>query len=92
MFIVNFVFLCQAEIFRGQLPKTDNPTNHGDKLHQVFDNTRCSLDQLLAGYCLPDPFFREQLERDVETLMKCLRDPALPLFKFQVCLGFLVFS
>lgn len=73
----------QAEIYRGQLPKTDNPTYHGEKLHQVFDNTRSSLDQLLAGYCLPDPFFRERLERNVETLMKCLRDPALPLFKFQ---------
>lgn len=92
VFIVNFVFLCQAEIFRGQLPKTDNPTYHGEKLHQVFDNTRSSLDQLLAGYCLPDPFFRERLERDVETLMKCLRDPALPLFKFQVCSSFLVFN
>ena len=71
-------------MFSGELPKTDNSANHGDHLHQVFVNTKLSLELILEGYCLPDPYFKDHLQTTVEVLMKCLRDPALPLFELQV--------
>ena len=78
-----FKIVPQAELFKGELPKVETAIHHGDKLHQIFDNTRIALENLLAGYCLPDPYFKDRLKIQVDTLMKCLRDPALPLFKLQ---------
>jgi acetyl-CoA carboxylase / biotin carboxylase 1 len=77
-------FFFQAQVFKGELPKTDISIHHGDKLHQVFTNTRTTLEHILAGYCLPEPYFKNHLQSTVDTLMKCLRDPALPLFELQV--------
>jgi hypothetical protein len=77
-------FFLQAQVFTGQLPKADNSIHHGDKLHQVFVNTRTTLENILAGYCLPEPYFKDRLQSTVDTLMKCLRDPALPLYELQV--------
>ena len=74
----------QVEVFSGELPKMDNSSHHGDKLHQVFVNTKLSLEHILDGYCLPDPYFKDHLHTTVDVLMKCLRDPALPLFELQV--------
>ena len=71
-------------MFEGELPKADNSTHHGDKLHQVFANTKTTLENILAGYCRPDPYFKDHVQSIVDTLMKCLRDPALPLFELQV--------
>jgi len=73
-----------VEVFSGELPKMDNSSNHGDKLHQVFVNTKLTLEHILDGYCLPDPYFKDHLHATVNVLMKCLRDPALPLFELQV--------
>ena len=72
------------EVFSGELPKTDNSSHHGDKLHQVFVNTKLTLEHILEGNCLPDPYFKDHLQTTVDLLMKCLRDPALPLFELQV--------
>lgn len=74
----------QAELFTGKLPTLQNPLNHGERLHQVFQRTRTELENLLAGYVLPDPFFTSRVKKSVETLMKCLRDPSLPLLEMQV--------
>jgi len=73
-----------VEVFSGELPKMDNSANHGDHLHQVFVNTKLTLEHILDGYCLPDPYFKDHLQTTVDVLMKCLRDPALPLFELQV--------
>ena len=73
----------QAELFTGKLPTLQNPLNHGERLHQVFQRTRTELENLLAGYVLPDPFFTDRVKKSVETLMKCLRDPSLPLLEMQ---------
>ena len=74
----------QTQVFEGNLPKAENPSHHGEKLHQVFLNTKTNLENILSGYCLPDPYFSDRLQRDINTLMKCLRDPALPLYELQV--------
>ncbi|CAC5416437.1 ACACA [Mytilus coruscus] len=73
----------QAELFTGSLPTLQNPLNHGERLHQVFQRTRTELENLLAGYVLPEPFFSTRVKKSVETLMKCLRDPSLPLLEMQ---------
>lgn len=69
--------------FEGQFPKTDRAIHMGEKLHQVFEDTKISLEQTLEGYCLPDPYFKERLEERISTLASCLKDPLLPLFKLQ---------
>lgn len=71
-------------MFSGDLPTMDSVANHGDHLHQVFVNTMQRLELILDGYCLPDPYFKDHLQATVDVLMKCLRDPALPLFELQV--------
>jgi acetyl-CoA carboxylase/biotin carboxylase 1 len=60
------------------------PLLYGNKLHQVFQVTRTSLENILAGYILPDPHFNKKLVQTVETLMKILKDPSLPLLELQV--------
>lgn len=60
------------------------PTHTREKLHQLFQSTRAELENILAGYSLPEPYFRPKLQESIERLMKCLRDPALPLLELQV--------
>ena len=74
----------QAKLFTGTLPASHNPLNWGERLHQVFQRTRTELENLLAGYVLPEPFFSTRVKKSVEMLMKCLRDPSLPLLEMQV--------
>lgn len=74
----------QAENYLGRLPLITSPPIHGDRLHQVFYNTMSFLENILAGYTLPNPYYKERLHTAVEILMKSLRDPALPLFEMQV--------
>uniref|UniRef100_A0A8W8JHP3 Acetyl-CoA carboxylase n=1 Tax=Magallana gigas TaxID=29159 RepID=A0A8W8JHP3_MAGGI len=59
------------------------PTHTREKLHQLFQSTRAELGNILAGYSLPEPYFRPKLQESIERLMKCLRDPALPLLELQ---------
>lgn len=74
----------QAQSFTGTLPQPQAPPTHGEKLHQLFQSTRAELENILAGYSLPEPYFRPKLQDSIERLMKCLRDPALPLLELQV--------
>ena len=74
-----------AKPFEGKLPKSSTAqTMYGDKLHQVFTNARNYIDNILAGYCLPQPYFPQKMKESVDTLTRCLKDPALPLFELQV--------
>jgi hypothetical protein len=43
------------------------PLNHGERLHQVFQRTRTELENLLAGYVLPDPFFTDRVSFPVKS-------------------------
>ncbi len=35
-------------------------------------------------YCLPEPYFSQKMAETVQSLMKALRDPMLPLLEIQV--------
>jgi hypothetical protein len=74
----------QAQAFKGKLPQPVAPPTHGEKLHQIFQSTRAELENILAGYTLPEPYFKQKLQTSIEKLMKCLRDPSLPLLELQV--------
>lgn len=74
----------QALPFPGQLPKQKCRPVCGDKLHQLFQSSRTALENVLNGYALPEPYFTKYLNEKVDTLMKCLRDPVLPLLELQV--------
>lgn len=53
------------------------------KLNVTFQLAKKHLVNLLAGYTLPDSFFEEKLNENLEAFMRCLRDPRLPLFELQ---------
>lgn len=53
------------------------------KLNVTFEQAKKHLENILAGYTLPDSFFTEKLNENVETFMRCLRDPRLPLLELQ---------
>lgn len=53
------------------------------KLNVTFEQAKKHLENILAGYTLPDSFFKEKLNENVETFMRCLRDPRLPLLELQ---------
>ena len=55
-----------------------------DKVNHVFQESKSFLDRVLAGYCLPEPYFTQRVKQSVETLMKCLKDPSMPLCELQV--------
>lgn len=53
------------------------------KLNVVFEMAKKHLSNILAGYTLPDTFFSDKLNENLETFMRCLRDPRLPLLELQ---------
>ncbi|XP_035212091.1 acetyl-CoA carboxylase-like isoform X1 [Stegodyphus dumicola] len=73
----------RAQLFTGVFPNDDFPSWHGDKLNQVFQAARQELEYILAGYALPDPYFTPKMMQAVDTFMKTLRDPSLPLLELQ---------
>jgi len=75
----------KVQLYKGGFPEPRSPTSlHGDKLHQVYQNSKRILQNFLNGYILPSPHYEEKLTETIETLTKCLRDPALPLLELQV--------
>ena len=75
----------RAEPYQGKLPQiSDGNVTSGGKLNQVYLETKQFLDHVLAGYSLPEPYFSNRVKQAVETLMKCLKDPALPLYELKV--------
>ncbi|XP_053336754.1 acetyl-CoA carboxylase 2 isoform X2 [Clarias gariepinus] len=55
----------------------------GEKLHQVFHSVLENLMKVMDGFCLSEPYFSTRLNKWVETLMRTLRDPSLPLLELQ---------
>lgn len=53
------------------------------KLNVTFNSVKIHLENVLAGYCLPEPYFSCKLQFYVESFMECLRDPRLPLLELQ---------
>ena len=79
----------QAKLYEGKLPEPQNPSAMcGEKLHQIYQTSRTYLENILAGYVIPEPFFTKSMKETVDTMMKCLRDPLLPLLELQVGLYF----
>ena len=76
--------LVQAKEFEGCLPQPQNPVSQGERLHQVYQRARTELDNIMAGYIMPDPYFTTRALATVERLMNCLKDPSLPLLELQV--------
>uniref|UniRef100_A0A670ZYG8 acetyl-CoA carboxylase n=1 Tax=Pseudonaja textilis TaxID=8673 RepID=A0A670ZYG8_PSETE len=52
-------------------------------LHQVFHNVLENLQNVMSGYCLPEPYFSAKIKEWVDKLMRTLRDPSLPLLELQ---------
>ncbi|XP_071044333.1 acetyl-CoA carboxylase isoform X1 [Parasteatoda tepidariorum] len=73
----------RAQLFTGVLPNDDFPSWHGDKLNQIFQASKQELEYILSGYALQDPYFITKLSEAVNTFMRCLRDPSLPLLELQ---------
>lgn len=53
------------------------------KLNVAFNIVKQHLENILAGYVLPEPFFSQKMQNDAEMFMQCLRDPQLPLLELQ---------
>ncbi|RMZ92777.1 acetyl- carboxylase 1 isoform X1, partial [Brachionus plicatilis] len=73
----------QVNVYGQKFAESKGPKVKGNKLHQVFENTKEALSHILAGYSYPEPYFRERAESAVNTLMSALRDPSLPLLELQ---------
>ncbi|XP_078523505.1 acetyl-CoA carboxylase 2 isoform X2 [Lissotriton helveticus] len=72
-----------AQLHTGSLPPQQTLPSVGEKLHQVFHSVIDNLNNIMNGYCLPEPYFTFKLKEWVSTLMKTLRDPSLPLLELQ---------
>ncbi|XP_063237346.1 acetyl-CoA carboxylase isoform X2 [Bacillus rossius redtenbacheri] len=74
----------QAELHRGQFPgaHSESPAVE-DKLNHIVTGYKVVLENILAGYCLPDPYHQARLKEVVENYMTFLRDPRLPLLELK---------
>ncbi|CAG7704187.1 unnamed protein product [Allacma fusca] len=74
----------RALMFEDKFPVTEGTLpSCGDKLNQVYQTCKTTLENVFAGYCLPDPFFNPKVREVIEKFMKALRDPNLPLLELQ---------
>ncbi|XP_075219792.1 acetyl-CoA carboxylase isoform X3 [Lycorma delicatula] len=70
--------------YKGQFPELDLSTPHiGEKVNHAHNSYRQMLENILAGYCLPDPYHLARLREVIEKYMTSLRDPTLPLLELQ---------
>ena len=76
----------QADPFGGKLPKAnvENIMLSSDRVHTRCQEATAFLERVLAGFSLPEPYFTQRVKQAVETLMKCLKDPSLPLNELEV--------
>ncbi|XP_062514869.1 acetyl-CoA carboxylase-like [Corticium candelabrum] len=78
----------QAVKFEGQLPFAQHSfLTEGARLHEMFASSHAILENILKGYCVPDPFFNQKLEETSSALMRALLDPNLPLIEMQEILS-----
>jgi len=73
----------RATLFNGKFPEAASSFSHGDKLNQIYQACKTTLENTFGGYCLPDPYFAMKVKEVVEKFMKALRDPNLPLLELQ---------
>ncbi|XP_014259658.1 acetyl-CoA carboxylase isoform X2 [Cimex lectularius] len=74
----------KAQDYKGLFPELDVSTpTVGDKLNHKHNHYRQMLDNILAGYCLPEPYHLMRLREVIEKFMSSLRDPSLPLLELQ---------
>uniref|UniRef100_A0A8C6Y901 acetyl-CoA carboxylase n=1 Tax=Naja naja TaxID=35670 RepID=A0A8C6Y901_NAJNA len=72
-----------AQLYMGGLSPQPPLPILGEKLHQVFHNVLENLQNVMNGYCLPEPYFSAKIKEWVDKLMRTLRDPSLPLLELQ---------
>ncbi|GLH16303.1 Uncharacterized protein GBIM_20609 [Gryllus bimaculatus] len=74
----------KAQEYKNQFPELDmSVPTVGEKLNHVHNSYRVILENILSGYCLPDPFHLARLREVIEKFMASLRDPSLPLLELQ---------
>lgn len=72
-----------AQEYKGRFPQADSTAVTGEKLNNLHNQYRQMLENILAGYCLPEPYHLGRLREVVEKFMSSLRDPSLPLLELQ---------
>uniref|UniRef100_A0A0A9YFN2 Acetyl-CoA carboxylase n=3 Tax=Lygus hesperus TaxID=30085 RepID=A0A0A9YFN2_LYGHE len=76
--------ITRAQDYKGHFPELDVSTAPlSDKLNHMHTHYRQMLDNVLAGYCLPEPYHLMRLREVIEKFMSSLRDPSLPLLELQ---------
>ncbi|XP_073965390.1 acetyl-CoA carboxylase isoform X2 [Choristoneura fumiferana] len=75
-----------AQLYKGQFVTVDNP-HLSEKLSQQHTKYKAILENVLAGYCLPEPYNTPRSRDIVEKFMQSLRDPSLPLLELQEVLS-----
>lgn len=74
----------KAQEYRGGFPDNDSSAPAvAEKLNHLHNKYRVTLENILAGYCLPDPYHLARLRDVIEKFMSSLRDPSLPLLELQ---------
>ncbi|XP_071847877.1 acetyl-CoA carboxylase-like isoform X3 [Apostichopus japonicus] len=73
----------QAKLFEGGFPEKSTTFSDDFKLNTIFTKENEKLENILWGYCVPEPHFMTQVETSVDRLIKTLRDPSLPLLEAQ---------
>lgn len=81
IFIINLSK--KVELYKGKFTYQEGPKIKGDKIHQIFQHTKETLNSILDGYSFPSRYAKERLDTNVSTLMSILRDPSLPLLELQ---------
>ncbi|XP_049512514.1 acetyl-CoA carboxylase-like isoform X3 [Dermacentor silvarum] len=70
--------------FEGSFPAPESEGGlHEEKLNQQFLAAKQDLENVLDGYVLPDPHFAQHMTASLDTFMRTLRDPTLPLMELK---------
>ncbi|XP_015790405.1 acetyl-CoA carboxylase-like isoform X1 [Tetranychus urticae] len=62
---------------------SETDSAHPQKLNVTFSSVKSHLENFLAGYVLPEPFYTTKMQENVTLFMRCLKDPQLPLLELQ---------
>jgi biotin carboxylase len=74
----------QAEKFLGPLPSAPKLSeSQKAKVHQRFQQADMTLQHVMAGFAMPEPFFSPSLDKTLSSFLSALTDPALPLMEMQ---------
>ncbi|XP_069788811.1 acetyl-CoA carboxylase 2 isoform X3 [Narcine bancroftii] len=72
-----------AQLYTGVFEPQQLLSTVGEKQHQVFHHMLENLINLMNGYCLPEPYFSNKVNKWITKLMTILQDPSLPLLELQ---------